>query len=47
MEGGHKVLRAAEDAAIREYADLLITSLSAVEVVVALKAPKSCFRALS
>ena len=47
MEGGHKVVRAAEDAAIREYAESLITPLGAVELVVALKAPKSSFRALS
>ena len=47
VEGGHKVVRAAEDAAIREYAESLITPLGAVELVVALKAPKSSFRALS
>ena len=47
MEGGHKVVRAAEDAAIREYAESLITPLGAVELVVALKPPKSSFRALS
>ena len=32
MEGGHKVVRAAEDAAIREYAELLVTPLDAVEL---------------
>ena len=47
MEGGQKVVRAAEDAAIREYAQSLITLLGAVELVVALKDPKSSFRALS
>ena len=47
MEGGHKVVRAAEDAAIREYAESLITPLGTVELVVALKAPTSSFRALS
>ena len=47
MEGGHKVVHAAEDAAIREYAESLITPLGAVELVVTLKAPKSGFRALS
>ena len=46
VEGGHKVVRAAEDAAIREYAESLITPLGAVELVVALKTPKSGFRAL-
>ena len=45
--GGHKMMRAAEDAAIREYAESLITPLGAVEIVVALKAPKSGYRALS
>ena len=47
MERGHNVLRAAEDAAIREYAESMFTLLGAVELVVALKAPKSGFRALS
>ena len=47
MEGGLKVVRAVEDTSIREYAESLITPLRAVEVVVALKAPKSGFRALS
>ena len=47
VEGGHKVVRAAEDAALREYTESLITPLGAVELVVALKAPKSRFRALS
>ena len=47
VEGGHNVVRAAEDAAMREYAESLITPLGAVELVVALKAPKSGFRALS
>ena len=47
VEGGHKVVRAAEDAAIREYPESLITPLGPVELVVALKAPKSRFRALS
>ena len=40
VEGGHKVVRAAEDAAIREDAKSLITPLGAVELVVALKAPE-------
>ena len=39
-------MRAAGDAAMREYADSLITSLAPLELVVALKAPKSGFRAL-
>ena len=39
MEGGHKVVRAARDAAIRDYAESLITPLGAVEVAVALKDP--------
>ena len=47
VEGGHKVFRAAEDAAIREYAEFLIIPLHAVELVVALKAPKTGFCALS
>ena len=47
VEGGHKVVRAAEDAAIRQYAESLLTPLDAVELVLALKAPKSAFRALS
>ena len=47
LEGGHKVVRAAEDAAIRDYAESLITPLGAVEIVVASKAPKCGFRALS
>ena len=47
VEGGQNRVRAAEDAAIREYAESLITLLGAVELAVALKAPKSSFRALS
>ena len=41
------MVHAAADAAIRQYAELLITPLVAVELVVALKAPKSSFRAVS
>ena len=47
MEGGHKVVRAAQDAAIRGYAESLITPLGAVQLVVTLKAPKAGFCALS
>ena len=47
VKGGHQVVRAMEDAARREFAESLITPLGAVEVVVALKAPKSGFCALS
>ena len=47
VEGGHKVVRAAGDAAIQEYAVSLVTPLGTVQLVVALKAPESGFRALS
>ena len=47
VEGGHNVLRAAKEAAIREYTESLITPLGAMELVVALKALKSGFGALS
>ena len=47
VEGGHNFLPAVEDAAIREYPESLISPLGAVELVVALKAPKSGFCALS
>ena len=47
VEGGHRVVHAAEDTAIGEYAESLITPFGAIELVVALKAPKSGFRALS
>ena len=47
VEVGHKVVCAAEDAAIREHAESLITPLGAVELVVALKAPKPGFHTLS
>ena len=47
VEVGHRVVRAAEDTAIREYAESLITPPGAVDLVVALKARMSGFRALS
>ena len=47
VEGSHKVVCAAQDTTIREYAELLITPLGAVALVVALEAPKSGFGAVS
>ena len=46
MEGDHKVVRAVEDAAMQKYAESLIAPLGALELVVALNAPKpgSCAR---
>ena len=38
VEQGHKVVRAAQDVVIREYAESLTTPLGAAELVVALKA---------
>ena len=46
IKGGHKVVRAAEEAAVHVYAKDLITPIRAVELVVSLKAPKSSFRVL-
>ena len=48
-EGGHKVVHAAEDTAIGECAESLITLFATMarQLVVALKASKSGFRALS
>ena len=43
MEGGNKVVRAAEDPAILAYAESLFTPLGAVDLVVALKTPNSAF----
>ena len=46
MQDGHKVVCAAEDTAVREYAESLITPLGAGELVVALMAPNCGFHAL-